>query len=143
MALATGFIVNFSQDGTDLTEHIKQLTILKDLGCTGIRINIPTYLTEAQNASFRDALIAILQAAKNMGFVTIGGYNFFPLNSGNFAAAKAAMRSYATRVTGIVDIICVGNEEDLNTGYTQAQLRTQLKDICQTIKVTDGFPGIV
>jgi exo-beta-1,3-glucanase (GH17 family) len=96
------------------------------------------------NISFRDAIRANVLQAKAMGFYCVWGYNAFPLNSGNFASFKANCRSSATwMAANNIDEMIVGNEEDLNTGYTQSQLRTQLKDVCQTIKQTDGFPGTV
>jgi hypothetical protein len=41
MAAPAGLGINFLQDGTDLTSHKAQLTILKDLGITKIRFKHP------------------------------------------------------------------------------------------------------
>lgn len=145
MSAPSGLGINIGHTNiSDIPELTRQLDVLKDVGISKIRVNMPTYLTEAQNPTYRDQLRALCTLAKSMGFYVVWGYNAFPLNSGNVAAFKTALRSCATWMeANDIDEICVGNEEDLNTGYSQADLRTQLKDVCQTIKVTDGFSGIV
>lgn len=140
MAAPAGLGINFSQDGTDITSHIQQLKYLKSLGINKIRVNIPTYQVQDFNHPFRDALRLICTTAKSMGFYVIWGYN----SSNNFAAFKQANRDGAVWAASAgIDEWCVGNEEDLSTNVSQAQLRTNLKEVCQAIKVTDGFPGVV
>lgn len=153
MAAPAGLGVNFAHDYNcynDNTECIRQLNILKDLGITKIRVNVPTYQVQSFNASFRDQLRLVCTTALAMGFYVSWGYNAFPLNAGNIAAFKIACRAGAVwaQSVGLSEWI-VGNEEDLQSatiggsGYLYADLQTQLKDVCQTIKVTDGFSGVV
>ncbi len=143
----TGLGINFAHDYAcynSNAECIKQLTVLKDLGITKVRVNLPIYLTESENASFRNQLRLVCTTAKSMGFYVIWGYNAFPLNSGNRANFETQLRAGALwAAANGIDEWQVGNEEDLNTGYTQAALRTALKEVCTAVKVTDGFPGIV
>lgn len=116
-----------------------QLKKLKELGCSKIRINIPTYLTQDFNHPFRDKLRAIALVAKSMGFYVIMGYLAFPLNSGNFAAFKQACRDGAIwcAANGI-DEFTSGNEEDLNTGFAQATLMAKQQEVNHAIIVIDG-----
>lgn len=145
MSAPTGLGINFSQDGTDLAEHSIQADHLIGKGITKFRVNIPTYLTENENPSFRNDLTAIATMLKSKGAYVIMGYNAFPLNDSNFAAFKSVLRASAIRWAGLgVDEICVGNEEDLNLGFgSQTILRDKLKEVCEAIAVTDATDIVV
>lgn len=148
MAAATGFGVNFGHDDASYKDNaacIRQLGILKSMGITRIRVNLISYLAQNFNAPFRDQMRLVCTTALSMGFYVIWGYNGDTgLNSGNIAAFKQACRDGAAwaKSVGLSEWQC-GNEEDLRTGYSQANLLTQLKDVCQAIKVTDMFSGVV
>jgi hypothetical protein len=148
MAAHTGQGINFAQDYNcynDNTECIRQLTELKALGITKIRVNIISYQAQDFNHPFRDQLRLVCTTALSMGFYVIWGYKSDTLlTSGNQAAFKQACRDGATwaQSVGLSEWTC-GNEEDLTSSLSASALRAALQDTCQTIKVTDGFSGVV
>lgn len=146
MASPTGLGINIAHTGAEWSEPFltQTLSTLKDLGISKVRVNLPIYLTENENPSFRNQLRLVCTTAKAMGFYVIWGYNAFPLNSGNRANFETQLRAGAVwAAANDIDEWQVGNEEDLNTGYSQADLRTALKEVAYAVKVTDGFPGVV
>lgn len=147
MAAPTGLGTNFAQDFNTYNNNatcIQRLNVLKSLGINKIRVNLPTYLTEAQNASFRNQLRLVCTTALSMGFYVVWGYKASPLTVANSAAFKTALRAFAVwgQSVGLSEV-CVGNEEDLTSTLSASALRSTLQDVCQTIKVTDGFSGVV
>lgn len=79
-----------------------------------------------------------------MGFYVIWGYNAAPLTAANQAAFKTELRKLGTWAQSVgLSEICVGNEEDLTSTLSASALRGVLQDVCQTIKQTDGFSGVV
>ena len=146
MASPAGLGINIGHTNEEWSEpYLTQfLSVLKDLGITKVRVNIPVFTTENENPSYRNTLRFICTTAKSMGFYVIWGYNAFPLNSGNRANFETQLRAGAVwAAANDIDEWQVGNEEDLNTGYSQADLRTALKEVAYAVKVTDGFPGVV
>lgn len=147
MAAPAGLGINFAQDFncySDNAECIRQLTVLKDLGINKIRINIIPWDAEFANIAFRDQLRLVATTAKSMGFYVSIGYKGNPLTAANQASFKSAQRlGAAWAQTNNIDEWIVGNEEDLTSTLSASALRAALQDVCQTIKQTDGFTGVV
>lgn len=151
MATPAGLGINFGHDYNcynDNAECIRQLTILKDLGITKIRVNIPTYQVQNFNASFRNQLRLVCTTAKSMGFYVVWGYNAYPITNSNKAAFKQANRDGAAWAQSAgVDEWCTGNEEDLQASDTAGgtsdlnkdQIIAVIMDTNSTIRSTDGL----
>lgn len=123
----------------------QQCSLIQGLGINKVRINMPNFLTQNQNVNFRNALFNFGNIAHNTyGMYVIMGYEAAPLTAANAANFKTQMRAGAVMAASYgIDEWTVGNEEDLFSTLSATDLRTTIQDVCQTIKVTDSFPGTV